>query len=53
MEKYWFVDHVFTVYTKEYIKENNIDVNCGSKNCLGCQLCYNKDTEFHIREQLK
>ena len=53
MEKYWFVDHVFTVYTKEYIEENNIDINCGSKSCIGCQLCYHKDTEFHIREQLK
>lgn len=51
--KHWYVDHVFTVYTKEYIEENNIDINCGAKSCLGCQLCYNRNTEFYIREKLK
>lgn len=47
-------DKVFTVYTKEYIKEHNIDINCGAKSCLGCGLCYdllNGVTE--IREEVK
>lgn len=52
-DKFWFIDHVFTVYDKNTIKENDIDINCGSKNCLGCQLCYHRDTEFYIREKLK
>lgn len=52
-EKFWFVDHVFTVYTKEFIAENNIEINCGSRDCLGCQLCYHTDTDFYVREKLK
>ena len=52
-ERYWFVDHVFTVYDKKEIKDKNIDINCGSKDCLGCQKCYHTDTEFFIREKLK
>jgi hypothetical protein len=52
-EKFWFVDHVFTVYDKGYISEHNVDINCGSRDCLGCQLCYHKDTDFYVREKLK
>ena len=52
-ERFWFVDHVFTVYDKKFIEENNIEINCGSRDCLGCQLCYHGDTEFYINEKLK
>ena len=52
-EKYWFVDHVFTVYNKQFIKENDIDINCGSRDCLGCQRCYHRNTEFYVNEKLK
>ena len=52
-EKFWFVDHVFTVYDKNFIKENNVVINCGARNCLECQLCYNRDTDFYVREKLK
>lgn len=52
-EKFWFVNHVFTVYDKQFIADNNINVNCGARNCLGCQLCYHNDTEFYVREKLK
>ena len=52
-EQFWFVDHIFTVYDKGSIKENNIDINCGAKSCLGCQICYHKNTEFYINEKLK
>ena len=51
--QYWFVDHVFTVHTKADIKENNIDINCGARNCLGCQICYNTNTDYFVREKLK
>ena len=52
-EKFWFVNHVFTVYDKKFIAANEIDVNCGARNCLGCQLCYHTDTDFYVREKLK
>jgi hypothetical protein len=52
-EKFWFVDHVFTVYDKKFIEANNVCINCGAKSCLGCQLCYFKNTEFYINEKLK
>lgn len=52
-EKFWFVDHLFTVYDKKFIADNNVNVNCGANNCLGCQLCYHKGTDFYVREKLK
>jgi hypothetical protein len=52
-EQFWFVDHIFTVFDKKYIKTNNIEINCGSRDCLGCQQCYFNNTEFYINEQLK
>lgn len=56
-EKYTFVDHVFTVYTKAYIKKNNIVINCGGKKCIKCiaekKNCYFRNTEFYINEQKK
>lgn len=51
--KFWFVNHVFTVYNKKFIVENNIDINCGSKDCFGCQICYHNDTDFYVKEKLK
>jgi len=56
-EKYWFVDHVFTVFTKEYIKANNITINCGGRKCMECIKrkinCYFRNTEFFINEEKK
>lgn len=52
-EKFWFVDHIFTVYDKKFIAENGVEINCGSNNCLGCRNCYYKDTDFYVNEQLK
>ena len=52
-ERYWFVDHIFTVYDKNFIEENNIEINCGARDCLGCQRCYHRDTEFYVSEKLK
>lgn len=53
LDKYWFVDHVFTVYDKKFIEENNVDINCGARDCLECQRCYHKDTDFYVNEKLK
>ena len=52
-EKYWMVDHLFTVYDKDFIKNNNIEINCGAKSCLGCKKCYIDNNIFYINEQLK
>lgn len=48
-----FVDKIFTVYDKQHIDENNIEINCGARNCLACGLCYNKNNIDIINEKLK
>lgn len=56
-KQYPFVDHVFTVFTKKYAKENNITINCGGRKCLDCIIkkinCYYRNTAFYINELLK
>lgn len=49
-----FVDTVFTVYTDKYISENNIEINCGTRDCAKCLKCYThyKEIKF-ISERLK
>ena len=51
--RYDFVDKVFTVYDKQYIQENNVDINCGARSCFACGQCYEKNGVRQIREQLK
>jgi len=46
-------DKVFSVYTKEYVKANDIKINCGAKNCLKCKCCYSKVTTNVINELIK
>ena len=53
INRYDFVDKVFTVYTKEYIKENNMNTNCKAESCLACQKCYHKSNEVYINEELR
>lgn len=53
LNKYPFIDKIFTVYTKEYIKANNIKINCGAKSCLSCHKCYIKSKEIYINEKCK
>ena len=52
-EKYWMVNHVFTVYEKDFIANNDVVINCGARSCLGCRKCYMDDDTFYINEQLK
>ena len=33
-----FVDKVFTVYDPDFIEENNVEINCGARNCFACGL---------------
>lgn len=51
--KYDFVDKIFTVYDPKYIEENEVSINCGSRNCFDCGLCYEKNNVTIINEKLK
>jgi hypothetical protein len=48
-----FVDKVFTVYDPDFIEAENIDINCGARNCFDCGLCYEKNGVAVINEKLK
>lgn len=49
-----FVDHVFTVFTLDYVKEHNIKIHCGYHHCKDCMLCYTKgNKQFYVNEILK
>lgn len=52
-----YINHVFTVYDKKYISENNVNINCGGRSCMDCikarKACYFTNTETVINEQLK
>lgn len=56
---YDFVDKVFTVWTKEGVKESSVELNCtpvdGSMHrCADCMKCYRKDDPtYYIHELLK
>lgn len=45
----------FTVYDYDYVKEHweEMDINCGSRFCNGCRLCYSKNEVEEISEILK
>lgn len=50
-------DKVFSVYTAEFVKNNEIDINCASPKetrCLKCMKCYDvNNTEIYINEVIK
>lgn len=48
-----YIDKVFTVYDTETIKNENININCGARNCLKCHRCYKKTGSKYINEKLK
>lgn len=52
--KYDWVDRVFTVFDKKYIKDNDVNINCGGRKCFECLKCYKKSKKYYyINEQLK
>lgn len=54
VEQYDWVDRVFTVYDKDFIKENDVEINCGALSCMNCLKCYKKSKKhFYINEKLK
>lgn len=49
-----WADKVFTVYTSDYISENNVPINCGDKQCIVCKMCYTKKNNVeYINEKVK
>lgn len=50
---WWFVDKIFTVYTKEYAEEHKLDINCGARLCIACRRCYLDNDITYINELLK
>lgn len=48
-----YIDKVFTVYDKETIERENININCGARSCLKCHRCYKKGGAKYINEKLK
>jgi hypothetical protein len=51
LNKYDFIDKVFTVYDPETAK--GIAINCGARDCRKCARCYARDTESLVNEILK
>ena len=51
--RYDFIDKVFTVYDKQFIREHDVKITCGARHCLSCRRCYSKRTGKQVREQLK
>ena len=45
-------DKCFTTYTKEYIEEKKIKINCAA-SCSDCLICYSKKGAKFIREKVK
>jgi ribosomal protein L40E len=52
-DKFPFIDKIFTVYDKETIEKEGIDINCGARNCLQCHKCYQHNEIKYINERLK
>ena len=58
VDHYKWIDHVFTVFTFDFLKNNGFDgsfINCGARSCLACNKCYSHrdNTPFFINELLK
>lgn len=54
-ESFDCIDHIFTVYDKDFIKGNNVEIQCGGKSCkeCGCKCYKHGHKSFEINEQLK
>jgi hypothetical protein len=47
-------DKTFNVFTDNYIAENDININCGSKSCRNCMICYKlKNRTKIVNERVK
>jgi len=44
---------VFNVHDWKTLKTNDVKINCGSKSCLGCMICYSKNDIKVVNEKRK
>lgn len=51
-QKHPFIRFLFTVYDDDYIREHDIQINCGAKHCVSCGICYKYLHEFKHGLQL-
>lgn len=52
-KKWSFIDKIFTVYEKPFIKENGVKINCGTRKCIECRVCYENNRVREIKEEKK
>lgn len=45
-----WIDKIFTVFEKEFLKNHEVNINCGSNLCLGCLRCYRHNGIRYINE---
>ncbi len=45
-------DKMFTVYSKDYVEKNDVEINCLMK-CNNCHKCYTRNNITQINEQVK
>jgi hypothetical protein len=53
LERYPFIDKVFTVFDKDFATANNIVINCGARSCDTCRRCYTKTDSLEYVNELK
>jgi len=47
-----YFDKVFSNYTKDFVKQNSVDVNC-NRTCKDCMICYQHNDIEQIKEIVK
>jgi hypothetical protein len=45
-------DKVFTVFSKPFIRENGVGINC-QQSCAACLLCYTRNDIVYVNEALR
>jgi hypothetical protein len=45
-------DKTFTVFSKPFIRDNNIEINCAG-HCIDCRKCYSRNDIVEINESLR
>jgi hypothetical protein len=49
-----YFDKIFNVYTKDYVKEHNVKINCAAKSCFKCRSCYSlRSSVVIVNEMIK
>tara|TARA_R100000656_G_C3949783_1_gene128224 strand:- start:148 stop:804 length:657 start_codon:yes stop_codon:yes gene_type:complete len=52
-ERFNHCNKIFTVYSKDGVKQKGVTINCGGKKCNDCRFCYTGTGPQHINELIK